>query len=60
MIEFFIFGAYVVGTLFGWYVGRRSGMTQGIADTVDNLIEQGFLKWKGSKANPIIKKWNED
>tara|TARA_B100001057_G_C22703223_1_gene892660 strand:- start:371 stop:553 length:183 start_codon:yes stop_codon:yes gene_type:complete len=60
MTEFFILLAYIVGTVFGWWIGRSSGMRQGIADTVDNLIEQGFLKWKGSKANPEIKKWNED
>ena len=60
MVEICIFGAYVVGTGFGWYVGRRSGMTQGIAQTVDSLIDQGFLKFKGHKNNPEIKKWNED
>ena len=60
MTELFILLAYIVGTVFGWWIGRSSGMRQGIADTVDNLIEQGFLKWKGSKANPEIKKWNED
>jgi hypothetical protein len=35
-------------------------MTQGIAQTVDSLIDQGFLKFKGHKNNPEIKKWNED
>ena len=52
--------AYVLGTAFGWYVGRSSGLKKGIVDTVDSLIDQGYLKWKGSKANPEVMKWNEE
>ncbi len=56
----FIFIAYILGTGFGWYWGRGSGMKQGIADTVDSLIAQGYLKWKGPKNNPDIMKHDED
>ena len=35
-------------------------MKQGIADTVDSLIAQGYLKWKGPKNNPDIMKHYED
>jgi hypothetical protein len=56
----FILVAYVFGTAFGWYWGKVNGMKQGITDTVDNLIEQGFLKWKGHKNNPEVMKWNEE
>tara|TARA_B100000035_G_C20797788_1_gene464082 strand:+ start:289 stop:477 length:189 start_codon:yes stop_codon:yes gene_type:complete len=60
MIEtFFIFSAYVVGTIFGWYVGRSSGMKQAIVDTVDQLIDQGYLKYKGTKSNPEILRHDE-
>ena len=60
MVEGFILLAYVLGTAFGWYVGRCSGLKKGIVDTVDSLIDQGYLKWKGSKANPEVMKWNEE
>ena len=59
MVEVFIFGAYVIGTVFGIYVGRSSGLKQGIVDCVDQLIEQGYLKYKGSKNNPQIMKHDE-
>lgn len=60
LLEGFILLSYILGTGFGWYIGRSSGMKQGIAQTVDSLIEQGFLRWRGSKDNPEVLKWNED
>ncbi len=59
MVEFFILLAYILGTGFGWWVGRSSGMKQAIVDTVDQLIEQGYLKYKGTKNNPEILKHDE-
>ena len=59
MVEGFILLAYVLGTAFGGYVGRSSGLKKGIVDTVDNLIDQGYLKWKGHKSNPEIMKHDE-
>ena len=58
--ELFLIITAIVFTGFGWFVGRSSGMKQGIADTVDSLIQQGFLKWRGSKSNPEVLKWNEE
>ena len=60
MIEtFFIFSAYVVGTALGLYWGRKHGHKIGIEHCIDQLIEQGFLKYKGSKNNPEILKHDE-
>lgn len=60
MVEGFIFLAYVLGTAFGFYWGLARGQKQGIVDTIDNLIEQGYLKYKGVKSNPEIMKHDED
>lgn len=60
MVEGFIFLAYVLGTAFGFYWGLARGQKQGIVDTIDNLIEQGYLKYKGVKSNPEIMKYDED
>jgi len=61
MIEtIFILIAYSLGTVFGIYVGRSAGLKQGIAECIDQLIEQGYLKYKGHKNNPEILKHNED
>jgi hypothetical protein len=56
----FIFIAYILGTGFGWYWGRGSGIKQGIADTVDSLIDQGYIKYKGVRSNPDILKHDEE
>lgn len=61
MIEtIFIFTAYVLGTAFGFYWGIARGQKQGIVDTIDSLIEQGYLKYKGVKSNPEILKHDEE
>tara|TARA_B100000902_G_C27176930_1_gene846864 strand:+ start:769 stop:954 length:186 start_codon:yes stop_codon:yes gene_type:complete len=60
MVEGFIFLAYVLGTAFGFYWGLARGQRQGIVDTIDNLIEQGYLKYKGVKSNPEIMRHDED
>jgi hypothetical protein len=59
MVEGFILLSYVLGTAFGWYVGTKLGRTKGIVDTIDSLIDQGYLKWKGHKNNPEIMKHDE-
>lgn len=56
----FILIAYVFGSAFGWYYGKVNGMKQGIADTVDNLIDQGYIKYKGARSDPEVMKWNEE
>lgn len=59
MENIFIFASYVIGTVFGYYWGKGSGRLQGIADCIDNLIDQGYLKFKGPKKNPEIMKHDE-
>ena len=60
MVEGFIFLSYVIGTGFGFYWGVARGKKSGIADCIDSLIEQGYLKVKGHKNNPEIMKHDED
>lgn len=60
MVEGFIFLAYVLGTAFGFYWGLARGQKNGIVDTIDSLIDQGYLKFKGHKSNPEIMKHDED
>jgi len=59
MENFFIFVAYVLGTGFGYYWGKGSGRLKGIEDCVDNLIEQGYLKYRGTKRDPDLIKHDE-
>ena len=42
----FIFIAYTVGTLFGLYVGNKIITTIVVERTVDNLIDNGYIKTK--------------
>jgi hypothetical protein len=59
MVEGFILLAYILGTAFGWYYGLARGQKKGIEHTVDNLIAQGYLKYRGVKSNPEIMKHDE-
>ena len=56
----FIFVAYALGTAFGFYWGLARGQKNGIVDTIDSLIDQGYLKHKGPKNNPEIMKHDEE
>lgn len=60
MVELFILGSYVIGTAFGYYLGKQKGRYEGITTCIDNLINQGYLKYRGVKNNPEILKHNED
>ena len=60
MVELFLLGTAVIFTAFGWFVGKKSGIQQGIEDTVDNLVDQGYLKYKGLRSNPDILKYDEE
>jgi hypothetical protein len=60
MVEGFILLAYVLGTGFGFYWGRTQGHKVGVIDTIDSLIAQGYLKYKGVKSDPEILKHDED
>jgi len=60
MVEGFILLAYILGTGFGFFWGSSKGHKDGIIDTIDSLIEQGYLKFRGTKHNPDIMKHDED
>lgn len=60
MVELFILGSYIAGTAFGFYLGLDKGRREGIGICIDNLINQGYLKYRGIKANPEILKHDED
>ena len=60
MVELFLLGTAVIFTAFGWFVGKKSGIQQGIEDTVDNLVDQGYLKYKGLRSNPDILKYDQE
>jgi len=60
MVEGFILLAYILGTAFGWYVGSSKGHKDGIIDTIDSLVEQGYLKFRGTKNDPDIMKHDEE
>lgn len=44
-----LFLAYVVGTLFGMYVGWQAFGHKIVEMTIDSLIENGFLKTQTNK-----------
>ena len=60
MIEFWILLAYVVGTLFGLIVGRRTGIASGSEKMLTILIVGGYLNYdKTNDGNFHIKKLGE-
>lgn len=55
-----LFLAYVVGTLFGMYVGWQAFGQKIVEMTIDSLIENGFLKTRENADGEIeILKHNE-
>ncbi len=59
MVEGFIFIAYVLGSAIGYWMGRNAGILRGIENCIDNLIDKGYLKFKGHKNNPEILKHDD-
>lgn len=54
-----IFVSAIVFTAFGWYLGVRNKMETVVAATIDNLIEDGYLKTRGTGKDMEILKWRE-
>jgi hypothetical protein len=52
--------AYVAGTGFGYWQGLAKGRISGVEATIDQLIETGYLKFRGHKNNPEIVKHDEE
>lgn len=57
-VYYFLGGAYIVGTVFGIWVGRRDGIECATIEVVDMLIARGFLKTKGDPKDPEILKYD--
>jgi len=54
-------GAYIVGTGFGYVVGKTSSIRDVAALTIDHLIEGGYLKYRLDKDGEIeLVKLNEE
>ena len=56
MFEVFLIIAYVIGTVFGYFYGRNVG----VHITIDTLLHQGYLKYRGTLEKPDIIKYNEE
>ncbi len=58
MIWWLIF-AYVVGTVFGRYIGFKASVEDVVGSTIDSLIENGYLKTRGVGRDMEILKHTE-
>lgn len=54
-----LFVVAVVFTAVGYLWGIRSNLTSIIAATIDSLIEDGYLKTRGTGKDMEILKWRE-
>ena len=54
-----LFFAYAVGTAFGWYMGVKSNVKDVAEAIIDSLIEQKYLKTRGTGRNMEILKYTE-
>jgi len=45
--------AYVIGTGFGYFAGRKIGVANGVLVTITMLIENGFLKTRQDENGDI-------
>ena len=56
-----IFLAYVLGTAISWYFAHKSRVENVIEAIIDRLIEEGYVKTKGSGANTeLLKHWEKE
>ena len=52
--------AYTTGSVFTGWVLHKSGVRNGIENTIDSLVDQGFLRHKKDNDGEIeILKWND-
>jgi hypothetical protein len=53
--------SYVVGTAFGFYMGKRYLIHEALDILIDQLIEDGYIKTKGSGKNiELLKYWEKE
>jgi len=52
---------YVVGTAFGFYMGKSSRVYEALEKLIDQLIDDGYIKTKGSGKNiELLKYWEKE
>lgn len=49
----------VIFTAVGYAWGMRSTLTSVIASTIDSLIDDGYLKTRGTGKDMVVLKWRE-
>ena len=54
-----LLGTAIIFTVVGWFYGKKGQMQEVIEATIDSLIEEGYLKTRGSGKNMEILKWRE-
>lgn len=60
-LELWLLVAYAAGTMCGWYLAYRKAHTAAVEFSLDQLINQGFIKHRRTNTGEIeIIKWNED
>ncbi len=58
-MELWMLLAYTIGTVFGLLVGMKMGTKNLVEDTIDTLIEQKYLKTKGTGNDVEILRYTE-
>ena len=53
MFYFWLFVAYVLGTLIGFYFGRNHGIKVGSVLTFDLFVKMGYVKYEINDAGEI-------
>ena len=59
-VELWIFTAYVLGTLFGLYVGSKSARYKIVEQTIDDLISKRIIKTKMINGEVEILQYDEN
>jgi hypothetical protein len=55
-----LLASYTAGTLFTLFILRPQIAKNSIEQTIDNLVEQGFLRYKKVNGEIEILKWNDN
>lgn len=56
-----IFIAYMLGSIVGFYIGKNSTIRVAIEAMLDNLIEQGYIKTRKTDGEiELLKYWDKD
>ena len=53
MMYFWIFVAYVIGSIVGFYFGRKIGIEVGSVMTFDLFVKLGYVKYEVNNAGEI-------